>query len=86
MLITPKTRVLGTTREISRVYTGKRAEQLTSGVTMMVIIRSFQFSILRALMIEGTAQASPPIIGTTDFPFNPTLRIILSIINVTRAI
>src|SRR6202012_1703211 len=77
---------LGTTSAISKVYIGKRAEQVTNGVTMIVIIRSFQFSILRVLIIDGTAQAKPPISGTTDLPFNPTLRISLSIINVTRDI
>ena len=65
---------------------GNRAEQPTKGVTMMVIILSFQFSMVLVLIIDGTAQAKPPINGTTDLPFKPTLRINLSIIKVTRDI
>ena len=72
--------------EINKVYTGKRAEQLIKGVTIMVINLSFQFSIVRADMIAGTAHAIPLINGTTDFPFNPNFFMILSIIKVTRAI
>src|SRR5690606_21488089 len=49
----------GTAKDINKIYTGKRAEQLIKGVTIMVIIRSFQFSILRADIIAGTAQAIP---------------------------
>src|ERR1700743_1732261 len=86
MLNTHHTLRLGTTKAINKVYTGKRAEQVTSGVTIMVIILSFQFSMLRVLIIDGTAQAKPPMSGTTDLPFNPTLRITLSIIKVTRDI
>jgi hypothetical protein len=62
-----------------------RAEQLMSGVTKMVIIRSFQFSMVRALITAGTAQATPDISGTTLLPLSPNLRMILSIIKVTRA-
>ena len=36
------------------MYTGNRAEQLIKGVTMMVIIRSFQLPIVRALMSHNT--------------------------------
>ncbi|MNR15316.1 hypothetical protein D3C85_1318440 [compost metagenome] len=81
----PSTCFCGIIKDMIRIYTGSLAEQLTKGVTKMVIIRSFQFSIFLAAIIEGTAQAKPPIIGTTDLPLSPTLLIILSIIKVTRA-
>ena len=81
----PKTNLLGTTKEINKVYTGKRAEQLINGVTKIVIKRSFQFSILRADIIAGTAQAIPEINGTTDLPLRPKFFIKRSIIKVTRA-
>ena len=82
----PKTRSEGIIKEMIKIYTGNLAEQLTKGVTIIVIILSFQLSIFLAAIIEGTAQAKPPIIGTTDLPLKPTLRIILSIIKVTLAI
>jgi hypothetical protein len=62
-----------------------RAEHDMSGVTKMVIIRSFQLSIVRAPMMAGTAQASPDINGTTLLPLSPNGRISLSIKKVTRA-
>jgi hypothetical protein len=43
--------------EISRLYTGRRAEQVMSGATMMVVRRSRQFGIVRAAMMPGIAQA-----------------------------
>ena len=68
------------------VYTGKRALQLINGVTKIVSNLSFLFSILRALMIAGTAHANPLIIGITLLPFKPTLRINLSLKKLMRAI
>ena len=62
-----------------------RAEHDMSGVTKIVIIRSFQLSIVRAPMMAGTAQASPDISGTTLLPLSPNGRISLSIKKVTRA-
>ncbi|MNW14130.1 hypothetical protein D3C71_2122680 [compost metagenome] len=52
----------------------------------MVMMRSFQLSIVLALIMEGTAQAMLPIIGTTDFPLRPNFLMILSIRKVTLAI
>src|ERR1035437_3737686 len=49
----------GITSEMSSAYTGRRAEQLISGVTMMVINLSFQLLMVRVLMMAGTAQATP---------------------------
>jgi hypothetical protein len=49
----------------------------------MVIILSFQLSMLRVDIIAGTAQATPDMSGTTLLPFSPNLRMILSIINIT---
>ena len=68
------------------VYTGNRALQLINGVTKIVSKRSLRFSILRALIMAGTAQAKPLIIGITLLPFNPTLRISLSLKKLMRAI
>ena len=67
------------------VKTGNRAEQLIKGVTKIVISLSFQFSIVRVAMIAGIAHASPDIKGTMLLPFNPNLRMILSIMKTTRA-
>ena len=74
------------TKEIKIVYTGSLAEQLIKGVTIMVSNLSFLFSIFLALIIAGTAQANPLIIGITLFPFKPTLRISLSLKKLIRAI
>ena len=74
------------TSDIKIVYTGSLALQLIKGVTIMVSSRSFLFSIFLALIIAGTAQAKPLIMGITLFPFNPTLRINLSLKKLMRAI
>ncbi len=74
------------TKEIKMVYTGNLALQLMNGVTNMVKSLSFLFSIFLALMIAGTAHANPLIIGITLFPFNPTLRISLSLKKLILAI
>jgi hypothetical protein len=71
---------------INMVNTGSRAEQLTKGITNMVIKRSFQLSIDRVAIIAGMAQAMPEIRGTTLLPFRPNCRMSLSIRNTTRAI
>jgi hypothetical protein len=47
----------GTKVPMSSVYTGRRAEQLISGTTMIVASRSLGFSITRVAMMPGTAQA-----------------------------
>ena len=66
-------------KAIMMIYTGNLAEQLINGVTKIVSILSFQFSIPLADMIAGTAQAAPEIKGTTLFPLNPKTLIGLSI-------
>ncbi|MNL12962.1 hypothetical protein D3C87_1338460 [compost metagenome] len=65
---------------------GSRAEQVINGVTSIVTKRSLLFSILRADMTAGTAQATPEINGMTDFPFNPKGLNQRSIKNTTRLI
>ena len=74
------------TSAIKIVYTGNLALQLISGVIIMVSNLSFLFSIFRALMMAGTAQAKPLIMGITLLPFNPTLRISLSVRKLILAI
>ena len=74
------------TNDIKIVYTGSLALQLIKGVTIIVSKRSFLFSIFLALIMAGTAQAKPLIMGMTLLPFNPTLRISLSLKKLMRAI
>src|SRR5690606_29351139 len=80
----PKIYVFGMMSDMMIMYTGIRAEHVVNGVTSMVINRSFGFSILRALMIAGIAQAVPDTNGTTDFPLKPKGFMIQSIIKTTR--
>ena len=80
----PNKRLSGIINEIKIAYTGKRAEQVVKGVTKIVISLSFQFSIFRAAIIAGMAQAVPEMRGTTLFPLKPKRRMILSIKNTTR--
>ena len=84
-LSSPNKYFSGITSPVKIAYTGSRAEQLMSGVTRMVSNRSFRFSMLRALMMAGPAQANPLISGITLFPFNPTLRISRSVKKLMRA-
>ena len=81
----PKYSLSSITNDIKIVYTGNLALQLINGVTMMVSNLSFLFSILRALIIAGTAQANPLIMGITLFPLRPTLRMSLSLKKLIRA-
>ena len=81
----PSTASSGTTSPMSTVYTGIRAEHDMSGVTKMVMSRSLRFSMVRALIMAGTAQATPEIRGTMLLPFSPKRRMMRSIIKVTRA-
>src|SRR5687768_5335384 len=62
----------GNMAAISSEYTGSLAEQLASGVTRMVMSRSFGLAIVRVAMIPGTAHAYELRNGTNDFPFSPT--------------
>ena len=65
---------------------GSFALQGMNVVVMTVILRSRSFSIVRDAMIPGTPQPVPISIGIKDFPDNPNLRKIRSMINATRAI
>ncbi len=70
---------------ISRMYTGSRAEQLISGAVRIVARRSRRFSMTRAAMMPGTAQATDDSIGMNDLPLRPQRDISLSIRNAARA-
>jgi len=52
----------------------------------MVSNLSFLFSMLLALIIAGTAQAKPLIMGIILLPFNPAFRMSLSVKKLIRAI
>ena len=52
---------------------------------MMVIRRSFSFSMVRAAMIAGTPQPVPMSIGMKDLPDSPKRRKIRSIMKAMRA-
>ena len=56
------------------------------GVTNMVMIRSFQFSIFLVAMMAGMAQAVPDTRGTTLLPLKPNLLMMRSIRKTTRLI
>jgi hypothetical protein len=77
--------VFGIKAPMIMVYTGKRAEQVMSGDTIMVVMRSLWFSIVLVAIIPGTAQAKELSIGIKALPGRPTLLIILSKINAARA-
>ena len=53
----PSTATGGMNAPMSNVYTGSRAEQLMRGTTMIVARRSLGVSMVRALMMAGTAHA-----------------------------
>ena len=55
------------------------------GTTMIVTNRSRWFSIVRAAMIPGTAQAYPESMGMKLLPCSPTPRMNLSMMNAARA-
>ena len=71
---------------MSTVYTGIRAEQLIKGVTKIVRSRSFQFDMVRVLMMAGIAQAPPEMSATTLRPFSPKACMMRSNIKAARAI
>ena len=55
-------------------------------VTVIIVIRrSFSFSIVRVAMIPGTPHPDPMRNGMKDFPERPNLRKILSMMKATRA-
>ena len=65
----------GMNAAITSAYTGKRAEQVISGATMMVAIRSRMFGIVRVAMMPGTAHAKLDRRGMNARPERPTLPI-----------
>ena len=77
--------VAGMNAPIISRYTGCRAEQLISGATRMVVIRSRRFSMTRVAITPGIAQANEDISGTNDLPLSPTRVINLSIRKAARA-
>src|SRR5258706_14246712 len=82
----PNKEWFGIINAINIVNTGKRALQLIKGVDIIVSSLSFLFSIFLALIIAGTVQSNPLIIGITLFPFNPAFRISLSVRKLILAI
>ena len=54
-------------------------------VRMIVMRRSFSFSIVRVAMMPGTPQPMETSMGMKDFPERPNLRKIRSMTNATRA-
>ena len=62
----------GMNAPISKAYTGKRAEQVMSGATMMVAMRSGRFGIVRVAMMPGIAQANDDSSGMNARPDSPT--------------
>ena len=69
-----------------RAKTGNLAPQGMNGVKIIVIRRSFSFSIVRLAIIAGTLHPDPINIGMNDFPDNPNFLKRRSIIKATRAI
>ena len=58
---------------MTSAYTGSRAEQVMSGATMMVAMRSRTFGMVRVAMMPGTAQAKLDSSGMNARPDRPTL-------------
>ena len=65
--------------------TGSFAPQGMFVTVIIVIRRSFSFSIVRVAMIPGTPHPDPIRNGMNDFPERPNLRNIRSMIKATRA-
>ena len=65
---------------------GTFAPQGMKVVVMIVIRRSFSFSIVLDAMTPGTPQPIPISIGMKDLPERPNLRKIRSMMNAIRAI
>ena len=70
---------------MSRPYTGSRAEQDIKGTSMMVMRRSFSFSMVRAPMTAGTVQPKPMSMGINALPDSPKRRSSRSIMKAARA-
>ena len=75
----------GNSSAVTIAYTGTRAEQLISGITMIVASRSRRSSITRVDMIAGIAQAWADSSGTNALPGRPTRCISRSMTNAARA-
>ena len=65
---------------------GSFAPQGMKVVVMIVMRRSFSFSIVRVAIIPGTPQPEEISIGMNDLPERPNLRKIRSMMKATRAI
>src|SRR5690606_15049716 len=83
-LNTPHTIYSGIKAAISKAYTGKRAEQVISGATKIVVKRSRGSLILRVAIIPGTAHAKLDSNGINARPLKPALNISLSSKNAAR--
>ena len=68
-----------------RPYTGSRAEQDMKGTSMMVMRRSFSFSMVRAPMTAGTVQPKPMSMGMKALPERPNRRSSRSMMKAARA-
>ena len=80
----PHTVCDGINAAISRAYTGKRAEQVMSGATKIVVKRSRGSLMLRVAIIPGTAQAKLDSKGINERPLKPALNMSLSSRNAAR--
>ena len=63
---------------------GRRAEQDMKGTSMMVMRRSFSFSMVRAPMTAGTVQPKPMSSGMKALPDRPKWRRVRSITKAAR--
>ena len=77
---------MGKNAPASRMYTGRRAEQLMKGRTSIVTRRLLRLSIIRVLITAGTLQPKPMMSGMKDLPCRPILCISLSMMKAARAI
>ena len=80
----PHTVCAGINAAINKAYTGRRAEQVISGATKIVVKRSRGSLILRVAIIPGTAQAKLDSNGINARPLKPALNMSLSSKNAAR--
>ena len=76
---------MGKKAAVIRPYTGRRAEQDMKGTNIMVMRRSFSFSMVRAPMMAGTVQPKPMSMGMKALPDRPKRRSTRSMIKAARA-
>ena len=74
----PNTFEGGNSAAMISVYTGRRAEQVMSGITIMVRKRSRLRSMVRVARMAGMAQAKPDSNGTKARPCRPRARMMRS--------